>query len=239
MHVKNLRGEVGQPLSSVAVHWRASIPMLQVQGVHKRYVTAQGPLTVLAGVDLHLGECGSGKSTLLHLVAGLDRVDGGSIRVGEQRLDQMTERQLADWRRTDIGLVFQQFNLIGSLRVDDNLAFQARLAGRFDPIWQAQLVERLGLGDLLKRYPEQLSGGQQQRVAVGRALASRPGLLLADEPTGNLDEATSDEVLQLLLDLLRDSPTSLLMVTHSPRIAARLDRQVVLHRGHVLPADVG
>jgi putative ABC transport system ATP-binding protein len=89
---------------------------------------------------------------------------------------------------------------------------------------------------LLKRYPEQLSGGQQQRVAVGRALASRPALLLADEPTGNLDEATSDDVLQLLLDLLRDSPTSLLMVTHSPRIAARLDRQVVLHRGHVVPA---
>lgn len=248
MYVKNLRGEGGQPLSSIAVHWRASVPMLQVQGVHKCYVTAQGPLTVLAGVDLHLalggslalmGESGSGKSTLLHLVAGLDRVDGGSIRVGEQRLDQMSERQLADWRRTEIGLVFQQFNLIGSLRVDDNLAFQARLAGRFDPRWQAQLVERLGLGDLLKRYPEQLSGGQQQRVAVGRALASRPGLLLADEPTGNLDEATSDEVLQLLLDLLRDTPTSLLMVTHSPRIAARLDRQVVLHRGHVLPADVG
>ena len=121
--------------------------------------------------------------------------------------------------------------------MEDNLVFQARLAGRFDPHWQAQLVERLGLGDLLRRYPEQLSGGQQQRVAVGRALASRPGLLLADEPTGNLDEATSDEVLQLLLDLLRDSPTSLLMVTHSPRLAARLDRQVVLHRGRVVPMD--
>ena len=98
-------------------------------------------------------------------------------------------------------------------------------------------MERLGLGDLLKRYPEQLSGGQQQRVAVGRALASRPALLLADEPTGNLDEATSDEVLQLLLDLLRDSPTSLLMVTHSPRIAARLDRQVALHHGLIVSAD--
>ncbi|MHA6574738.1 ABC transporter ATP-binding protein [Pseudomonas sp. ATCC PTA-122608] len=220
--------------------------MLQVQGVFKRYGTPQGPLAVLAGVDLYLGErsslalmgeSGSGKSTLLHLVAGLDQVDRGSIQVGDQRLDQMSEAQLAHWRRTEIGLVFQQFNLIGSLRVEDNLAFQARLAGRLDPAWQAQLVERLGLGDLLKRYPEQLSGGQQQRVAVGRALASRPGLLLADEPTGNLDEATSDEVLQLLLDLLRDSPTSLLMVTHSPRIAARLDQQVVLHRGQVLAAD--
>ncbi|MGY2266502.1 ABC transporter ATP-binding protein [Pseudomonas sp. SDO5561_S422] len=220
--------------------------MLQVQGVFKSYGTPQGPLTVLAGVDLYLGarsslalmgESGSGKSTLLHLVAGLDQVDRGSIQVGDQRLDQMSEAQLAHWRRTEIGLVFQQFNLIGSLRVEDNLAFQARLAGRLDPAWQAQLVERLGLGDLLKRYPEQLSGGQQQRVAVGRALASRPGLLLADEPTGNLDEGTSDEVLQLLLDILRDSPTSLLMVTHSPRIAARLDQQVVLHRGQVLAAD--
>lgn len=219
--------------------------MLHVHQVFKSYGTPQGPLAVLAGVDLHLGaraslalmgESGSGKSTLLHLVAGLDRTDRGSIQVGERRLDQMSEAQLAHWRRTDIGLVFQHFNLIGSLKVEDNLAFQARLAGRLDPQWQAQLVERLGLGDLLKRYPEQLSGGQQQRVAVGRALASRPGLLLADEPTGNLDESTSDEVLQLMLDLLRDSPTSLLMVTHSPRIAARLDRQVVLHRGHVIDA---
>ena len=105
--------------------------------------------------------------------------------------------------------MFQQFNLIGSLRVEDNLAFQARLAGRHDPRWQAHLVQRLGLGDLLKRYPEQLSGGQQQRVALGRALASRPKLLLADEPTGSLDEATSDEVLRLLLELLDDTPTTL------------------------------
>lgn len=180
-----------------------------------------------------MGESGSGKSTLLHLVAGLDQVDSGSIEVAGQRLDRMGEAQLANWRRTRIGLVFQQFNLIGSLQVEDNLAFQARLAGRLDTRWQAQLVERLGLGPLLKRYPEQLSGGQQQRVAIGRALASRPALLLADEPTGNLDEATSDDVLQLLLDLLADSPTSLLMVTHSPRVAGRLSRQAVLHHGRL------
>jgi putative ABC transport system ATP-binding protein len=216
--------------------------MLRVQGVFKSYATAQGPLAVLRGVDLQLGqgqslalmgESGSGKSTLLHLVAGLDQVDQGSIEIAGRRLDQMNEAQLANWRRTEIGLVFQQFNLIGSLKVEDNLAFQARLAGRYQPEWQAELTERLGLGALLKRYPEQLSGGQQQRVAIGRALASRPGLLLADEPTGNLDENTSDEVLQLLLDLLADSPTSLLMVTHSPRVAARLDRQEVLHRGRL------
>ncbi|MCF5468292.1 ABC transporter ATP-binding protein [Pseudomonas syringae] len=216
--------------------------MLQVRNVFKSYTTAQGPLAVLRGVDLQLaqgeslalmGESGSGKSTLLHLAAGLDQVDGGTVEVAGQRLDLMNESQLANWRRTEIGLVFQQFNLIGSLKIADNLAFQARLAGRYDAAWQAQLIERLGLGNLLDRYPEQLSGGQQQRVAIGRALASRPGLLLADEPTGNLDEATSDEVLQLLLDLLGDSTTSLLMVTHSPRVAERLARQVVLHHGRL------
>lgn len=216
--------------------------MLEVKNVFKSYATAQGPLAVLRGVDLQLengsslalmGESGSGKSTLLHLVAGLDQADSGMIEINGQRLDSMSEAQLANWRRTEIGLVFQQFNLINSLSIEDNLAFQARLAGRHDRQWQGQLIERLGLGDLLKRYPEQLSGGQQQRVAIGRALASRPGLLLADEPTGNLDEATSDDVLQLLLDLLQSSTTSLLMVTHSPRVAQRLARSVTLQRGRL------
>lgn len=219
--------------------------MLEVQGVFKRYATALGPLAVLQGVDLQLapgsslalmGESGSGKSTLLHLIAGLDKVDQGSIRLGEQRLEDMSEGQRARWRRTEIGLVFQQFNLIGSLRVEDNLAFQARLAGRHDPAWHGQLVERLGLGDVLGRYPEQLSGGQQQRVALGRALASRPRLLLADEPTGSLDEHTSEQVLDLLLELLEDSPTSLLMVTHSPRVAARLAHKVLLQHGRLVDA---
>jgi len=219
--------------------------MLEVHGVFKSYATPQGPLAVLQGVDLQLtqgsslalmGESGSGKSTLLHLIAGLDKVDRGCIRMGDQRLEQMNEGQLANWRRTEIGLVFQQYNLIGSLRVEDNLAFQARLAGRHDLRWQTHLVARLGLGDLLQRYPEQLSGGQQQRVALGRALASRPRLLLADEPTGSLDEHTSDEVLDLLLGLLDDSPSSLLMVTHSPRIAARLAEKVLLHGGRLVDA---
>jgi putative ABC transport system ATP-binding protein len=213
--------------------------MLCVENVFKSYLTPQGPLPVLQGVDLTLapgsslalmGESGSGKSTLLHLVAGLDKVDSGSIRSGEHRLEAMNEAQLANWRRTEIGLVF---NLIGSLRVEDNLAFQARLAGRHEPRWQAHLVQRLGLGDLLKRYPEQLSGGQQQRVALGRALASQPKLLLADEPTGSLDEATSDEVLRLLLELLDDTPTTLLMVTHSQRVAARLAQRVMLSNGRL------
>uniref|UniRef100_UPI000F04AC53 ABC transporter ATP-binding protein n=1 Tax=Pseudomonas viridiflava TaxID=33069 RepID=UPI000F04AC53 len=149
--------------------------MLQVRDVFKNYTTAQGPLAVLRGVDLQMaqgeslalmGESGSGKSTLLHLVAGLDHADSGTIEIAGQRLDLMNESQLANWRRTEIGLVFQQFNLIGSLKVVDNLAFQARLAGRYDPVWQARLVERLGLDALLDRYPDQLSGGQQQRIAI-------------------------------------------------------------------------
>jgi putative ABC transport system ATP-binding protein len=134
-------------------------------------------------------------------------------------------------RRDRLGLVFQQFNLIPSLNVADNLAFQSRIAERYDPAWQAELVKRLGLGTLLKRYPEQLSGGQQQRVAIGRALAIKPLLLLADEPTGNLDEATADEVLGLARDLVARTGCGFLMVTHSVRLAATLDRQVHLHAG--------
>ncbi|AOE84763.1 ABC transporter ATP-binding protein [Pseudomonas sp. TCU-HL1] len=217
--------------------------MLKIQGLCKSYPTPQGPLAVLRGIDLELeeggslalmGESGSGKSTLLHLVAGLDRFDAGSIWVAGRSLAALDESQLAAWRRSGIGLIFQQFNLIASLRVEDNLAFQARLAGRHDPHWQAQLIRRLGLGQLLKRYPEQLSCGQQQRVALGRALAARPPLLLADEPTGSLDEATGDEVLELLLQLLEGSTTSLLMVTHNPRMAACLQRRVSLQGGRLL-----
>ncbi|KTT55941.1 MULTISPECIES: ABC transporter ATP-binding protein [Pseudomonadaceae] len=222
--------------------------MLTITDLHKSYPTPQGPLPVLRGVDLSLargaslalmGESGSGKSTLLHLVAGLDRPDRGHIQAAGQALDSLNERALAAWRREGIGLIFQQFNLIASLTVADNLAFQARLAGRHDPRWQAELAERLGLTALLERYPEQLSGGQQQRVALGRALASRPPLLLADEPTGNLDEASGDQALALLLELVAETGSSLLMVTHSARIASHLDRTLQLERGRLGGAAMG
>jgi len=220
--------------------------VLVVEDLHKSFVTAQGSLPVLRGVDLCLaageslaltGESGSGKSTLLHLIAGLDYPDGGRVLVDGVALHARREAGLAQWRRTGIGLVFQQYNLIGSLDVAANLDFQARLAGRHDAAWTAHLGERLGLTALLSRYPEQLSGGQQQRVAIGRALASRPGLVLADEPTGSLDEASSDAVLDLLLALVRDAGSSLLMVTHSARMAARLSRRVTLHLGKVSGDD--
>jgi len=221
--------------------------MLTITDLHKSYPTPQGPLPVLRGVDLSLapgaslalmGESGSGKSTLLHLVAGLDRPDEGRIEAAGQELSRLNERALAAWRREGIGLIFQQFNLIASLTVADNLAFQARLAGRHDPRWQAELAARLGLAALLERYPEQLSGGQQQRVAVGRALASRPPLLLADEPTGNLDEASGDQALALLLELVAETGSSLLMVTHSARIASHLHRTLHLERGRLGGATV-
>jgi putative ABC transport system ATP-binding protein len=217
-----------------------AVPMLIVSGLTKSYRSGQDSVAVLRGVDLALapgervaltGESGSGKSTLLHLVAGLDAPDGGEIRFGNISLAALPDAERAAFRRDRLGLVFQQFNLIPSLTVADNLSFQSRLAGRHDGKWQAELIERLGLSTLQKRYPEQLSGGQQQRVAIGRALAAKPQLLLADEPTGNLDEATADEVLALANDLVRRSGCGFLMVTHSERLAATLDRRVHLHAG--------
>ncbi|MEH6500364.1 MAG: ABC transporter ATP-binding protein [Pseudoalteromonas distincta] len=216
--------------------------MLEITAVRKSYVGPQGRLQILDGVDLHLdagqtlalmGESGSGKSTLLHLIAGLDQPDSGEILVGQQRLSLLKEAARATYRRESVAVIFQQFNLIPSLTVADNMAFQARLAGKLDAQWQAWLAAELGLSALLQRYPEQLSGGQQQRVAVGRALALRPPLILADEPTGNLDERTADEVLALLLTLVDQAQSSLLMVTHSARLASRLDQQIVLSNGRV------
>ena len=216
--------------------------LLSLRGVTKSYATSEGPLQVLRGVDLELdagaslaltGESGSGKSTLLHLVAGLDRPDAGDIMLAGQNIARLGDRGLAQLRRGTVGLVFQQFNLIPSLDVGANLAFQARLAGRFDAAWVADLTRRLGLEDHLRRYPEQLSGGQQQRVAIGRTLAARPKLVLADEPTGNLDEATGDTVLDLMLSLVAEAGAALLLVTHSMRLADRLDARVHLHAGRL------
>jgi putative ABC transport system ATP-binding protein len=214
--------------------------VLDVTGLTKSYRAAGEDIAVLRGVNLSVragesvaltGESGSGKSTLLHLIAGLDAADSGAIRLDNALVSELSDAGRAELRRERLGLVFQQFNLIPSLSVEDNLLFQSRIAGRHDPDWHRELVERLGLANFLKRYPEQLSGGQQQRVAIGRALATKPLLLLADEPTGNLDEATADEVLALARDLVARSGCGFLMVTHSARLAATLDRQVNLHAG--------
>jgi putative ABC transport system ATP-binding protein len=214
--------------------------VLSVRNLTKTYRSAGEQVAVLRGVNLDIsagervaltGESGSGKSTLLHLIAGLDRADGGAIKLDGVTVSELNDAGRAALRRDRLGLVFQQFNLIPSLNVADNLAFQARIADRYDAGWNAELVERLGLAALLKRYPEQLSGGQQQRVAIGRALATKPLLVLADEPTGNLDEATADEVLALTRDLVARTGCGFLMVTHSARLAATLDRHVNLSAG--------
>ncbi|HEX7882269.1 MAG TPA: ABC transporter ATP-binding protein [Afipia sp.] len=216
--------------------------MLTVRNLTKSYRTSGEQLEVLRGVDLALavgesvaltGESGSGKSTLLHLVAGLDKADSGEVWLDGALVSDLSDGDRAAMRRDRLGLVFQQFNLIPSLQVGDNLAFQARIAGRHDPVWQDELVERLGLSALLDRYPEQLSGGQQQRVAIGRALAIKPLVLLADEPTGNLDEKTADDVLALARDLVARTGCGFLMVTHSERLAATLDRRVHLTSGRI------
>jgi putative ABC transport system ATP-binding protein len=214
--------------------------VLRVRNLTKTYRSAGEQISVLRGVNLDVaagervalsGESGSGKSTLLHLIAGLDAADSGEIQLGGDVISKLPDAGRAALRRDRLGLVFQQFNLIPSLTVADNLAFQSRIAGRHDATWQAELAERLGLAGLLTRYPEQLSGGQQQRVAIGRALAIKPTFLLADEPTGNLDEATADDVIALTNDLVARSGCGFLMVTHSARLAAMLDRHVTLHAG--------
>ncbi|MCV6592468.1 MAG: ATP-binding cassette domain-containing protein [Silicimonas sp.] len=202
---------------------------------------AGGAVRVLDGVSLSLaagevvaltGESGSGKSTLLHMAAGLEPVDSGAIRFEGRDLVAMTEAERAALRRSAIGIVFQQFNLIPSLNVAANLRFQARLAGREIADFDG-LVASLSLQDQLAKYPEDLSGGQQQRVAIGRALAAAPRLLLADEPTGNLDETTGDGVFELLLSLARARNAGLLIATHSERLAAAADRRVHLSHGRI------
>ncbi|MCD9147918.1 ABC transporter ATP-binding protein [Pseudophaeobacter flagellatus] len=197
-----------------------------------RPILDQVSLQLAAGQSLALtGESGSGKSTLLHLVGALDSFDSGEIYLDGTALSGLQEAARAALRRSKVSIVFQQFNIIPSLDVAANIALHAKLASRHDASLQAHLAERLGLSALLSRYPEQLSGGQQQRVAIARALALRPKLLLADEPTGNLDEDSSDAVLALMLELVQESDSALFLVTHSPRIAAKLDRRLHLSGG--------
>jgi putative ABC transport system ATP-binding protein len=222
------------------VHGAAKV--LIVRELTKSYAGPDGPVGVLRGVDLDLaagqtmaltGESGSGKSTLLHLIGGLDTPDSGAVSINGAIITAMDDAGRAALRRGTVGVVFQQFNLIPSLTVAANIAFQARLSSRHDPGWDRVLADRMGLTAQLHKYPEQLSGGQQQRVAIARTLAARPGLILADEPTGNLDEASAEAVLTLMLDLVAETGAGLLVVTHSGRVAARMGARLELHAGQV------
>jgi putative ABC transport system ATP-binding protein len=214
--------------------------MLMIKNLCKSYAFADARQSVLQQLDFDKeasssvalrGESGSGKSTLLHLIAGLDRPDSGEIHFSGYAIHSAPESQLAELRRSQLSLVFQQFHLISTLIVHDNIRFQAALCGRQDPTYESELIERLGLADQLVKYPQQLSRGQQQRVAIARALLHKPMLVLADEPTGNLDEASSLEVMALFSDLVRQAGSSLLMVTHSRAMAGFMDRRVRLHNG--------
>lgn len=205
--------------------------ILFISDVKKTYETAEGVIPVLNGVGLSLdageslaltGESGSGKSTLLHLAGGLDLPDSGTIMVCGRTITDLDDRGRAQFRRHDVGLIFQQFNLIPSLDVGSNVSFHAKLAGRHDPTWEKTLVEALGIATLLRR-----------RVAIARTLAARPALILADEPTGNLDEATADVVIDIMLRLTKSANIALLLVTHSSRLAAKLDRRITLSGGKV------
>ena len=212
--------------------------LLCLRDVTKTYAGTDTP--VLRGVSLDLdrggmlaltGESGSGKSTLLHLIGGLDTADRGVVAVDGTDLTPLDDAGRARLRRGTVGVIFQQFNLIPSLTVGANIAFQARLAGQHDAVRDRMLAERLGLSDQLHKYPEQLSGGQQQRVAIARTLAAQPALVLADEPTGNLDETTADGVMTLLRDLVAETGAGLILVTHSERLAGMLPRRLHLRTG--------
>ncbi|KIC08462.1 ABC transporter ATP-binding protein [Leisingera sp. ANG-M1] len=214
--------------------------VLTVRNVTKAYPGQTQDIAVLRGVSLDLaagqslaltGDSGSGKSTLLHLAGALDTFDSGEIEICGTPLSGLNDTRRAALRRRDVSLVFQQFNLIPSLDIQQNISLHARLGNRWDADWGRHLSERLGLAKLLDRYPEQLSGGQQQRVAIARALAVRPKLLLADEPTGNLDETASSAVMELMLALVSESGAALFLVTHSAAIAQMLDRQLHLKHG--------
>ena len=182
-----------------------------------------------------MGPSGSGKSTLMHTLAGLDTVTSGSVWIGDTDLGTLNDRKLTQLRRDRVGFVFQQFNLIPTLTAAENIVLPMRLAGRRpDRAWVDEIVATVGLGRRLEHRPSELSGGQQQRVAVARALASRPEIVFADEPTGNLDSRTGAEILAFMRQAVRELGQTIVMVTHDPVAASYADRAIFLTDGQVV-----
>jgi len=216
--------------------------VLNLKSIRKSYRSNEGEVPVLNGVSLTLlagetlalrGESGSGKSTVLHIAGALELPDEGTVEIGGKELSKMDDAGRAAVRRQDIAIIFQQFNLIPSLNVAANINFQANLSGPVDKNKVTKIVSSLGLSDQMGKYPEALSGGQQQRVAIARALVAEPKLLLADEPTGNLDEQSAQSVLEQMLKLVAETNTALMVVTHSRNVAARMDKQLQLTGGRL------
>ncbi|UDF37565.1 UNVERIFIED_ORG: ABC transporter ATP-binding protein [Shinella sp. XGS7] len=218
--------------------------IIEVQGVHKQVQDASGQLTILHDISFALparesaaivGASGSGKSTLLGILAGLDTPSGGTVRLAGQDLFALDEDQRAALRARHVGFVFQSFQLLANLTALENVMLPLELRGERDARAQAtRMLERVGLGQRLSHYPRVLSGGEQQRVALARAFVLRPEVLLADEPTGSLDFATGQAVMELMFELNREAGTTLVLVTHDPAIAARCQRQLHIDAGRLL-----
>ncbi len=222
----------------------ASVPLIQLRSLTKRFRSGEALLTVLEEIDLTIesghsvaiqGPSGSGKSTLLALIAGLDRPSSGEVLLEGKPIQDLSEDALALLRRRKIGFVFQSFQLLPNLTALENVLLPLELA-EIDaaPERAAELLRLVDLAERTHHYPGQLSGGEQQRVALARAFATQPPILLADEPTGNLDGATGERVLEVLADLKRRFGTTLVLVTHDPAVAAIADRRLWLRAGRLL-----
>jgi putative ABC transport system ATP-binding protein len=210
----------------------------KVYGRGESAVTALDRVSVAFGEAMFtavMGPSGSGKSTLLHCLAGLDKLTSGRALLGDTDLASLGDRRLTELRRTRVGFVFQSYNLLPTLSALENITLPADLAGvSADPQWLATVIDIVGLGDRLRHRPAQLSGGQQQRVAVARALVTNPELLVADEPTGNLDSRTGQEILGFLATAVAELDMTVVMVTHDPAAAAYADRVVFVADGQVV-----
>jgi len=221
-------------------------PLILLEDVRLTLTSAAGPVNVLRGISVAIepgttvglvGPSGSGKSTLMMVLGGLERVTGGKVTIAGTDLGTLSEDALARFRRDRIGIVFQSFHLVPTMTALENVAVPLELAGRADAFAAAAAgLEAVGLKDRLLHYPSQLSGGEQQRVAIARAFAPQPSLLLADEPTGNLDGETGQQVIDLLFKLHAERGTSLLLITHDPALAERCDRIIHLRDGQIVEA---
>jgi len=222
----------------------AGAPAASAIGVTKEYGVGDARVLALDDVSVDIGAgrftaimgpSGSGKSTLLHVLAGLDRPSAGQIRIGDVDITTMNDKQLTLLRRDRVGFIFQAFNLLPTLTAAENIALPARIAGRKpDAAWVQQIVETVGLGERLSHRPSELSGGQQQRVAAARALATRPDIVFADEPTGALDKRSGEELLCFLQHAVRELGQTVVMVTHDPVAAAHADRVLFLSDGDIV-----
>jgi putative ABC transport system ATP-binding protein len=224
-----------------------SEPIVTINDLHLSLVGGAGPVNILCGIDLTVmqgetisivGPSGAGKTTLLMALSGLERPSSGRVRVAGVELGDADEDQLARFRRRHIGIVFQSFHLVPTMTALENVALPLEFAGRPDALQQAAIaLEATGLAERVAHFPGQLSGGEQQRVALARAFVARPSLILADEPTGNLDRETGQKVIQLLFDLQAEIGTTLLLVTHDPQLAGRCQRSLRMADGLLSPDD--